>query len=290
MLYPAELREPYDILPVFGPLSAYGWLRDSDLMATRRLSESQKQQLVESYRAGETSSRLADLFECSVNTVSRTLKSLLPVEEYASLKASRGRGGGRSKAVKENSDDLKESQNQPLLIHSQADQQVIDLEDQASGPLALDDAEDFADEVDVDLPLQEEVETSLEQPQHQDVFEELVPLNDVTFFDEEQEISCKPLSEEILPRSVYMLVDKVVELEARPLKDCQELGRLPQQEMDRKALYLYLSPRLAKRKCGRNQRVIKIPDTAVFKLSIPYLLARGITRLVIEGSLIAIDT
>ena len=93
----------------------------------------------------------------------------------------------------------------------------------------------------------------------------------------------------LLPVSLYMLVDKTVELDARPLRDFPELGVLQEEDKERKALSLFSNPRAARRQCGRNQRVIKIPDTEVFQLSTPHLLARGITRLVLEGALIALD-
>ena len=54
-------------------------------------------------------------------------------------------------------------------------------------------------------------------------------------------------------------------------------------------MFLYANPRAAKRQCGRSQRVIKVPDSAVFERTSSYLLARGITRLVMDGSLIALD-
>ena len=57
----------------------------------------------------------------------------------------------------------------------------------------------------------------------------------------------------------------------------------------RKALGLFATPRTAKRQCGRNQRVIRVPDTSVFTQTTSYLLARGITRLVLEGTLISLD-
>ena len=87
-----------------------------------------------------------------------------------------------------------------------------------------------------------------------------------------------------------MLVDKVVELDAKPLSDFPELGPLDETEQRRQGICLYSSPRTAKRQCGRSQRVIKVPDTSVFERTSSYLLARGITRLVMEGTLIAIDS
>ena len=62
-------------------------------MAPRRLSDSEKQDLVGRYKAGESTAALAKAFGCSPNTVSRTVKTLLPPEAYAALKASRQKLG-----------------------------------------------------------------------------------------------------------------------------------------------------------------------------------------------------
>jgi len=90
-----------------------------------------------------------------------------------------------------------------------------------------------------------------------------------------------PLSAEA---GVYMLVDKTVELQARALAELPELGRLPEGENERQALVIYANPRQAKRHCGRNQRVIKVPDPMVFERTAPYLLAQGISRMVVDGA------
>jgi hypothetical protein len=89
----------------------------------------------------------------------------------------------------------------------------------------------------------------------------------------------------MLPASVYMLVDKTVELQAKPLKDFPELGQLPAGEEERQALMVFANPRQAKRHCGRTQRVIKVPDTRILERTAPYLIAQGISRVVMEGSL-----
>ena len=100
-----------------------------------------------------------------------------------------------------------------------------------------------------------------------------------------QPVSCQPLKDAPLPASVYMLVDKTVELEVRPLKEFPELGLLPPDEEERQALQVFVNPRQAKRHCGRSQRVIKIPDTRIFERTASHLLAQGISRVVIENSL-----
>lgn len=97
-----------------------------------------------------------------------------------------------------------------------------------------------------------------------------------------------PWSDGDIPDSGYLLVDKTVELQALSLAEIPELGLLAPEEEQRQALVIYTNPRQAKRLCGRSQRVIRIPDTQVLARTAPYLLAQGISRVVIEGSLYAL--
>ncbi len=60
-------------------------------MAATRLSDAQKQEIVERYRQGETSTALAVAYGCSANTVSRVLKAALAPDDYERLKQQRGR-------------------------------------------------------------------------------------------------------------------------------------------------------------------------------------------------------
>ena len=60
----------------------------------------------------------------------------------------------------------------------------------------------------------------------------------------------QPFSGDLLPDSAYMLVDKVVERDARPLKEFPEFGLLDDAERERQGLCLFASPRAAKRSAG----------------------------------------
>lgn len=264
-------------------------------MAPSRLNDSHKQEIVERYRAGETSAHIAAAFGCSANTVSRTVRSLLSSDEYAELKIQRAAKGtalesstsessAPDSAPSTNAEGSKES------VGSEADGDAVEdaVEDEDGNGdgdgqiLALDDAEDFGG---ADLDDNETFNTDDEN-----VFHEIavlpVDLPQVTT----QEVICRPFASELLPDSVYMLVDKTVELDPRPLSEFPELGLSDPLEQQRQALCLYASPRAAKRQCGRSQRVIKVPDTQVFEQTSSYLLARGITHLVVEGSLFSLKS
>ena len=245
-------------------------------MAPGRLTDSQKQELLTRYRQGESSAALADAFGCSANTVSRTVRSLLSAEEYSDLKASRARGS----AVKP-----EPVSSEPVESDAVVAQATDEPVDDSASALALDDADDFgADEPD-DFSEEEPSGAFAGGEEFHEVAVLPLDLPQVNT----QQLHCLPFEAGVLPDSVYMLVDKTVELDPRPLSEFPELGVAGPEELDHQALCLFTSPRTAKRQCGRSQRVIKVPDTQVFAITTRYLVARGITRLLVEGSLYALD-
>lgn len=163
---------------------------------------------------------------------------------------------------------------------SRGDAAAADRED---GPavLAIDDADDFGDDEADDDPALDADGDDIEA-------QTFVPVPLLEVVDDHTEIRPLPLTAADLRGSAWMLVDKTVELQAKPLSEFTELGRLPAEEEDRQALMVFVNPRQAKRHCGRTQRVIKIPDPAVFTLTARFLLAQGISRVVIEGALFAL--
>ncbi len=247
-------------------------------MAPSRLTDSQKRELVERYRSGESTAALAEAFGCSVNTVSRTARALLTPEAYEALKKERARGGGAgSQAAVESGSQAAVQPDRLQVEATPADP----IDEQDSATLALDDADDFGDAL-------EDAGEAEEEPE-QDFHTVAVLTGQISLEMQSPAPACRPMGPGVLPESVYMLVDKLVELDPQPLSAFQELGALAAADQDRQAIGLYASPRTAKRQCGRNQRVIKVPDSQVFERTSRYLLARGITRLVLDGTLIALD-
>ena len=96
-------------------------------------------------------------------------------------------------------------------------------------------------------------------------------------------IQISPLSEASLPKICYLVVDRAAELITRPLKAFGELGQIPVAEIREKTLPVFDNHRVALRFATRNQKVLKIPDGNMIKKAAPYLLAKGITRLLIDG-------
>ena len=90
------------------------------------------------------------------------------------------------------------------------------------------------------------------------------------------------------PNVVYMVVDKGIELETKLLRDFPEWHFLPKEDLNRKTIKIYFEIKNAKRDCNKEQKVIKVPNTNVFKIVSPILLSKGITRIISEDKLIAL--
>jgi hypothetical protein len=250
-------------------------------MAAPRLNDSQKEELVARYRQGETAQALAAAYGCSPNTVSRVLKAALDPAEMASIKRqSRGRSVDAPEPVEPAAPPLAAAS--PAVAAAQADPAEADpaeegdddgdrAVDAEQSELAIDDADDFAEDGLDDGDSLDDCEADDASP---------VPAAAIAAG---VVLEAQPLIPGVLPASVYMLVDKTVELQAKPLRDFPELGTLPEEEQQRQALMLFTNPRQAKRQCGRTQRVIKVPDAGVLERRSSYLVAQGITRLVVEG-------
>ena len=254
-------------------------------MAPARLSDSQKQELVSQFKAGETAAALAEAFGCSPNTVSRTVKALLSPEDYDSLKQKRSGRGAAATAAKEDEPKAEAAVKTEAAPEAPSPEAELEADEplEGSSSLALDDADDFgADDSDEELDELSDDDSAVE------TFVAIAPLPGLGVIDSGAPCVSKPLVDGSLPSTVYLLVDREVELKGTPVKDFSELGAVAATEMEQQALALFSNSRQAKRQCGRSQRVIKVPDSGVFGRTAPFILAQGISRIVLEGSLYAI--
>ncbi len=267
-------------------------------MAVTRLSDSQKQELVARFREGEATQALAEAYGCSPNTVSRVVKAALDPATYAEIKLQRSRGAAGPDQLPlgpgaSSSPLAAEALGAPLDLLEPFDpldpldslpgEDADQLEPDQHRVLAIDDADDFGDDAQDDPDLEADDEG---EPFEASEFVTVAVVGQS--IEDRPPASAQPLCGVELPSSVYLLVDKTVELQARPLSDFPELGSLSADERDRQALVVFANPRQAKRHCGRSQRVIKVPDSGVLERTAPYLLSQGISRLVLEGSLYAL--
>ena len=119
-------------------------------------------------------------------------------------------------------------------------------------------------------------------------FMEITPLDYEIDNLPQKELSSLPISDIIFPNIVYMVVDKNIELKTKYLREYPDWQFLSEDELNRKTIEIHNDLKSAKMVCNKEQKVIKVPNSNVFKIVAPILLSRGISRLVNADKLIAL--
>ena len=119
-------------------------------------------------------------------------------------------------------------------------------------------------------------------------FIEILPiLTDVNFKDQ-KEITSRPILNYKFPCTVYMLINKTIELEIKTLRDYPEWSFLPEKDLNRMCLEIFDDHNYAKKLCSKNQKLIKIPNPNVFSIASDLLKSKGITRIIFNKLLLAL--
>lgn len=274
-------------------------------MSSRKLSDSDKSDILELYRQpGETTLTLASRYGVSSSTISRILKSSLPHREYETLIQEKRSGRVPSSTTKSVNDSPAPETRRRRKRSSVTDESET-LSDSGTQLNLLDAEEmqspnDDENEDDLDEIYQAEAST-LHEMLGEDLIDE-EDLDDDEDDDEDDEdddeddqfinrprkisqtlLEVIPIENAQLPRPCYVVVDRGGELITRPLGDFSELGKITVAEFEQRTLPVFDNHRVARRFSNRNQRVIKVPDGEMLQKTAPYLEAKGISRLLIEG-------
>ena len=229
------------------------------LILTKRLSEKQKEEIVKRFKSGGDIDALAQKYSCTNSTIIRNLKKHLGELKYKELIK-------KSKSLKEKPETNKNQTKD--VVKTNSDNEAF-----------KNDSNDFK-------VLNENITSSNFAPI--DSFFEIAPIDYEMDDSSRKELSSLPISEIDFPKVVYMVVNKKIELEIKLLKDFPEWNFLPQDDLSRKAIEIFFDLNLAKRSCNKEQKVLKVPNTDVFRIASPVLIAKGISRIVCAEILIAL--
>ena len=221
---------------------------------SKRLSEKQKKEIKIEFSSGKTLDELSNKFKCTKLTITRNLKKTLGDEKYKEL-------------IKNNNLSKLGPQEDEKNDHFEIGKN-LKKEDYLTKELS-----------------NEVLKEDFHNLKH---FVEIAPLDCEIDNASQKDLSSIPISDIDFPKNVYMIVDKKIELEIKYLKDFPEYQFLSQNELARKTIQIYNDPKLARRFCNTEQRVIKVPNTNVFRIVAHILKARGISRIVTEDKLIAL--
>ena len=119
-------------------------------------------------------------------------------------------------------------------------------------------------------------------------FIEITPLDYEIDNVPQKDLSSIPLKEVTLPKMVYMIVDSKIELQTKLLRDYPEWKFLSEDELNRNTIEIFSDIKVAKKFCTKGQKIIKVPNTDVFRITRPILLSKGISRIISAENLISL--
>jgi len=218
----------------------------------KRISEKEKTNMASSFTEGKTIDELIKEFKYSRLTIVRNLKKYLGEEKYRKIILR-----GKKSSYNDRSNELNNR---------------------------LNASKDFDKETSDNLNLASNVDEFSTISQ----FTEIAPLNYEIENTYQKDLSSVPISEVKLPNIVYMIVDKTIELETKYLRDYPNWQFLSNEELDRKTIEIFFDMKIAKSFCNKEQKVIKVPNTNVFRIVAPLLLSKGISRIVSTDKLISL--
>ena len=225
----------------------------------RRLTEEQIEEIIKCFENGTNINLLSQKFNCTKLTVIRNLKKNLGELKYIDLLNKSKSLLGKSKTNKIQSTTLLKTN--------------------------IDNADLIKDSNDPKILNQNKTDSNFDP---YDSFLEIAPLDYEIDISSRKELTSVAISEVDFPKVVYMIVDKKIELEIKLLKDFPEWDFLPNNDLKRKTIEIFFDLNLAKRSCNKEQKVLKVPNTDVFRIAAPILLEKGISRIVCPENLIAL--
>ncbi len=225
----------------------------------KRITEKQKKEISQLFESGESIESLSRKYNCNKLTIIRNLKKNIGEKKYKELTIK-----NKSLGLK----TLKEENQINNFLNKQSENVSINhySEDLNNAKAKIAQA-DFIPE---------------------DSFLEIAPIDYEMNDSSRKELSSVSISDVDFPKVVYMIVDKKIELEIKLLKDFPEWEFLPNDDLHRKTIEIFFDLNLAKRSCNKDQKVLKVPNTDVFRIAAPVLIAKGISRIVCAENLIAL--
>ena len=217
----------------------------------KRLSQIQKNEIINQFSIGISIEELSLKYGCTKLTISRNLKKILGEDRFEKL---RKKKSSISFSSETKSDQSLNKRN------SNKDDEIVDQF------ISQKEKDNLTNSEFIELaPLDYEIDTSIQK-----------------------DISSIPLSKVDFPKEVFMIVNKNVELEIKVLRDFPDWHFLPEDDLNRKTIEIFNDLKIAKRDCSREQKVLKVPNTNVFKITAQILISKGITRIVNDDKLISL--
>ena len=219
----------------------------------KKVSESQKNEISKAFIDGASIKDISKEFNFSAITIGKQLKNILGEDEFEKIKL---------------------SNSNKLLSQKRKQGKSPSLNNKNNNSVKKELNKDF-DSREGDNYFEEK-------------FFEVIPINTEIDIEKRKDLSSEPIENANLPKIVYMLVDKNIELKTKSLKEYPEWSFLSEEDLNRQVIQIFSDQKFAKRVCSSNQKLIKVPNPKVFLLASDILKKKGISRIVMEDVLLAL--
>ena len=217
----------------------------------RKVSNLQKQEILDSFKNGENIKSISKSFNFTVSTITRQLKSILGERKFLEIKDSKNN-------ILDNLNEQSNQNDSNLRPTEKLGVSFLGTEGNFDNNESFNNSEFF----------------------------EIAPLQDKVDLENQKNITSKSIEKFALPDLAFMIVDKNTELESKMLSEYPEWSFLPSEDLKKTTLEIFTDNKFAKRKCSKNQKIIKIPNPKVFIIAKEILKRKGITMLIIDDNLL----
>ena len=219
----------------------------------KKVSESQKNEISKAFIDGASIKDISKEFNFSVITIGKQLKNILGEDEFEKIKL---------------------SNSNKFLSQKTKHGKSISLNNKINNSGKKELNKDF--------------DSKEEDDYFEEKFFEVIPINTEIDIEKRKDLSSEPIENANLPKIVYMLVDKNIELKTKLLKEYPEWSFLSEEDLNRQVIQIFSDQKFAKRVCSSNQKLIKVPNPKVFLIASDILKKKGISRIVLEDVLLAL--
>ena len=224
----------------------------------KRLSAKQKEEIIQYFLSGKTIEELSIQFDCTKLTITRNLKKKIGEKKYEEL----------INLYKKTNSSFKKNKQNINLPNKKEIINCLNLETTSEKIIENNHPEEECDSL--------------------NSFMEIIPLDFEIEKQSQKDLASIPISDVSFPKMVYLIVGKKIELEIKYLKDYPAWSFLAEDELNRKTIEIFDDYKIAKRFCNKEQKVIKVPNTDVFRIAAPFLISKGISRIVSPENLISL--
>ena len=214
----------------------------------KKVSELNRKEILKSFLEGINIKEISSIYNFSITTITRQLKKSLGETKFNEVK---------SKTKKDN----------------------IKIKNQILSPTTNKDINNVISNNSL-IPFQNKDDLSS--------FVELAPITDGIDLENQKEISSKPLKSIEFPKTVFIIVDKEIELRPKLLNEYPEWSFLPSEDLKRVSIEIFSDQKDAKTRCNKNQKILKVPNPKVFLIASGHLKNKGITRIIFGDLLLSI--